>query len=115
MTSCPTCGRPLPYVGAGEHLYRIMLRDGVGCYQGQDRLYYLERGLGEVSRAAIDEALAAGLIGPRWDDAPHLEYWKASAGSRERNLGAMDRSGAPHRHLCRDAREVACVIPEARS
>jgi hypothetical protein len=55
-----------------------MQSHGVGCYQGQDHLYYLERGIGEVARTAIDDALAKGLIVPRWDDAAHLEYWKVS-------------------------------------
>lgn len=77
MAVCPTCKRPMPYFGTGEILAHQMRTEGVGCYQGQDSLYYLERGYGEVSRKAIDDALAKGLIGPRWDDAPHLEYWKA--------------------------------------
>jgi hypothetical protein len=74
---CPTCKLPMPYFWTGELLTHQMRAEGVGCYQGQDGLYYLERGYGEVSRKAIDYALAKGLIGPHWDDAPHLEYWKA--------------------------------------
>ena len=75
--TCPGCGRPLPYETSGHELARRMRAQGIGCYQGQDGQYYLERGYGEVSRSAIDEAIQAGLIGPRWDDAPHLQYWKA--------------------------------------
>lgn len=67
----------MPYVEDGEDLAARM-RQGVGCYQGRDRLYYLERGGGEVARMAIDDALSKGLIVPRWDEAPHLEYWRAA-------------------------------------
>ena len=77
MVKCPTCGRPLPYINSGHELAHTMRDRGVGCYQGQDSQYYLERGFGEVKRAAIDEALKAKLIAPKWDDAPHLQYWRA--------------------------------------
>jgi hypothetical protein len=68
----------MPYVGTGETLAHLMRLNGVGCYQGQDHLYYLERGIGEVSRKAIDDALARGLILPKWADSPQLEYWRAT-------------------------------------
>ena len=81
MLKCPTCGHPLPApptVGSGGDLANRMRSGGTACYQGRDGLYYLERGGGQVSRAAIDDALKKKLIVPRWDDAPDLQYWRAA-------------------------------------
>lgn len=72
---CPTCLQPIPE--SGESL-RARMSMGRDCYQGRDGHYYLTRGGGEVSRAAINDALSKGLICPKWDDASHLEYWRAA-------------------------------------
>lgn len=77
MENCPMCGHPLARIMTAEQLLGPM-RAGLDCYQGQDRNYYLTRGGGRVSRTAINDALAKGLIVPKWDDAPHLEYWRAA-------------------------------------
>jgi len=76
--NCPTCGQKLNTIRIAADLVHRMKENNVGCYMGQDRNYYLERGLGQVDRNAIDQALAVGAIKPRWDDAPQLEYWKAA-------------------------------------
>lgn len=78
MAKCPTCGGPMPSITSGETLAGRMRELNIGLYQGQDHQYYLERGYGQIQRATIDDALSRGLIVPRWEDAPHLEYWKAA-------------------------------------
>jgi len=40
--------------------------------------YALLYGGGRVQRKAIEEALQAGWIKPKWDDRPDLEYWRLS-------------------------------------
>ena len=77
MATCPTCERP-PVIRDPSALASKMA-GGLDCYQGTDRHYYLTRGGGEVLREAIDAALRHGLIKPKWDDAPHLEYWRLVA------------------------------------
>lgn len=77
---CPTCGQPWPTSDDGETLAVRMREPGVDCYQGSDGLYYLTRtrNCAPVSRAAIDDALAKGLIVPKWPDAPPaVQYWRA--------------------------------------
>lgn len=81
---CPTCGQNLTRFEGGEELARRMSAGNLGCYQGQDGNYYLERGAGEVNRYAIDDAIGKGLIVPRWDDAPHLAYWRHNRPTQER-------------------------------
>lgn len=73
MKRCPHCGQPLPLTG--EELAARMA-GGLDCYEAADGGYFLTQGGGKVSRAAIDDALAKGLIVPKWDDSPHLAYWR---------------------------------------
>lgn len=77
MATCPHCGQTMPEHMDADDLARRM-RSGLDCYRGQDGHYYLTRGGGRVPYQAIDDALAHGLIVPKWDDAPDLEYWRAA-------------------------------------
>lgn len=84
---CPTCGRPMPYINDGRALYERMRAGNLDCYLGASGGYYLTHAGIEVSRAAVDNALALGLIQPKWDDHPHLEFWSAVVAPRPTTPG----------------------------
>lgn len=44
-------------------------------YLGASGGYFMSHGGGPVERRAIDAALTAGWIKPKWPDRPDLEYW----------------------------------------
>lgn len=48
------------------------------CYLGQDGNFYIEYGGGRVTREAVQAALDARMIEPRWPDKPELQYYKVS-------------------------------------
>ena len=80
MSKCPTCGqeRPRRMFETGTALARAMRDGNHDCYLGQNGGYHLSQGAGHTTRTAIDEAVTAGLIIPKWNERPDLEYWKSN-------------------------------------
>lgn len=73
--ACPTCGRPWDASAMnGEQLVAAMRAGNAEVYLAKRGGYYLSRGLGQVTRAAIDQALSAGLITEKYPGRG-LEYW----------------------------------------
>ena len=76
MSRCPTCGHPLSTDGVALVRKMKAARETGACvYRGRDGNYYIEYNGGQVDRASIDSALAAGLIQAKFPDLPD-GYWK---------------------------------------
>ena len=75
---CPTCGHEISVINDAETLASTMRERQMDCYEGRDGRFYLSRGGGPVSRVAINQALHAGWIKPKWDERPDLPYWRAA-------------------------------------
>jgi hypothetical protein len=77
MARCPTCGQETPIRGAGEALARAMKvahHTGAAVYHTNEGGYAIEYGGGRTDLAAIESAIANGLIQSKWSHLPD-GYW----------------------------------------